>query len=67
MYDIIWLKRDDWDNRENDKMPDFPPGLIVRVSQPLLKYYNLGAVTGRRCHTISGFMPQYVTRYMWLN
>ena len=30
VYDIVWLKRDDWES-QNDKMPTFPPELKVQV------------------------------------
>lgn len=30
VYDIIWLKRDDWES-QNDPMPEFPKGIRVQV------------------------------------
>lgn len=31
VYDIIWLKRDDWES-QNDEMPQFPAGVTVQVT-----------------------------------
>ena len=32
VYDIIWLKRNDWES-QNDAMPEFPANLKVQVGE----------------------------------